>query len=426
MKTKFLRWPIAIRVVLLIILLCLFYAFAAYAQAEAQNEQETSAAAGTTYTIQYGDTLAGIAAAAYGVGEYYAPLCAYNNLDDCHILRVGSQIVIPLLSDLGELPVVAEPPDTPEVEAVPAAPSPTPTPAKVEPTVTPTPEPTSAGDLDPDPALSAVPAEMRASLRTIVAGDTLAAIAQEVYNNETLAGRLCVYNQLPDCAALEAEIRIFTPVLDELLFGNPRMFLPPVPVPTPRAEEAAPSRDNATETPEPPTEDGTGNSADATPDPVATPFPDREPPAPLSIPSLLRTEEDAELNPNRFINLDSRLEICAYLLAKTSVPQVLSANGPYTLFLPSDSAWVATETELLQGLFADEATLDNTLRSYVVTGELSYEELSRLESVTALDGRVWPISTDSDGAMKVGDARISDSTSEPVDGIIHFLNLVQP
>ncbi len=424
MKTKFLRWPIAIRVILLIVLLSLFYAFAAYAQAEAQNEQEADATAGTTYTVQYGDTLAGIAAAAYGVGEYYEPLCAYNNLDDCHILQVGSQIVIPLLADLGELPALPTPTDTPETQAetvpadpqptVPAAATPTPVPVVTEATATPTPAPTP---FDPDPALSAVPEEMRASLRTVVAGDTLEAIAQEVYNNETLAGRLCAYNQLPHCSTLEAGIRIFTPVLDELLFGKSHMFLPPVPVPTPRAEAAAPPADDDAGRPAPPANDGTGDSSAASPRPVATPLP---------ISSILLEEDETELSLNRFIGLDSRLEICAYLLAQTTVPQVLSTNGPYTLFLPSDSAWVATETELIQGLFASEDTLDSTLRSYVVAGEFSPEDLRHLESVTSLDGRVWPVSMDSDGGIRVGSARISESTSEPVNGTIHFLNLVQP
>ena len=433
MKTKFLRWPIAIRVILLIVLLCLFYAFAAYAQVEAQNEQEEVATAGTTYTVQYGDTLAGIALSAYGVGEYYEPLCAYNNLDDCHILQVGNQIVIPLLANLGELPVLPEPIDTPETQAetapadpqptAPAAPTPTPVPVVTEPTATPTPE---SIPLDPDPALSAVPEEMRASLRTVVAGDTLEAIAKEVYNNETLAGRLCAYNQLPHCATLEAGIRIFTPVLDELLFGNPHMFLPPVPVLTPRAEGSAPPADDGAGRPETSADDGTGDAPASSPSPVATPTPQRELATPLPISSILLEEDDAELNLNRFIGLDSRLEICAYLLAQTTVPQVLSTNGPYTLFLPSDSAWVATETELIQGLFASEDTLDSTLRSYVVTGEFSYADLSRLESVTSLDGRVWPVSIDSDGAISVGNARISESTSEPVNGTIHFLNLVQP
>ncbi len=430
MKTKSLRWPLAIRVILLIVLLSLFYAFAAYAQAEAQNEQEPAATAGTTYTVQYGDTLAGIAAAAYGVGEYYEPLCVFNGLEDCHILRVGSQIVIPLLDDLGELPALPESTapseETPGTAppAVPAEPTPTPLPVEVEPTATPTPEPTPFA---PDPA---VPEEIQASLRTIVAGDTLEAIAQEVYNNATLAGRLCAYNQLPDCKTLEVGIRIFAPVLDVLLFGTPHTFLPPVPVQAPDAAETSPSAANGTAPPTAPAEERAPAPSDdavtTAAGPSATPTPHRTPVASEPIPTVLREEDDAELNLNRYIGLDSRLEISAYLLAQTTVPQVLSTNGPYTLFLPSDSAWVATETELIQGLFADEDTLDRTLRAYVVTGDFSYQDLGLLESVTSLNGRVWPIATDPDGTITVGTARISASTSEPVDGTIHLLNLVQP
>ncbi len=407
MKTKSLRWPLAVRVILLIILLSLFYAFAAYAQTEAQTERETVATAGATYTVQYGDTLASIAIAAYGVGEYYEPLCTFNELDDCHILQVGDQLVIPLLDDLGKLPVLPEPTGT--LEETPVA-DPTPVPAAIEPQATPTPDP-----IDPDPALSAVPEEKRESLRTIVADDTLEAIAQEVYNNETLSGRLCAYNLLPDCSTLEVGLRIFTPVLDELLFGSPLMFLPPVP----DVEVAASPVDEDATPPVPPVPSEEAIETASTPTPLVELTP--EPPL-----TLLPVEDDKELNLNRYIELDSRLEICAYLLVQTTVPQVLSTNGPYTLFLPSDSAWVGTATELIQGLFIDEDTLDRTLRSYVVAGEFSYQDLGMLESITSLDGKVWPITADSDGALRVGDARISASTSEPVDGIIHFLDLVQP
>ncbi len=424
MKTKFLRWPIAVRVVLLIVLLSLFFAFAAMAQAEAQTEQEViGPSAGTTYTVQFGDTLAGIAYAAYGVGEYYEPLCSYNELSDCHTVRVGSQIIIPLLQDLGELPTVPETEATPQSQAsaleTPVATVATPTP-EPEPVATLTPEPTP---VDPDPALSAVPEEMRVHLRTVIDGDTLEGIAIENYNNETLAGRLCAYNQLPDCTILESGVRIFTPVLDELLFGEPHMFLTPAPTIPLETPTAVPPAEIPAATPDI-SDTPSGSGAENTPTPVSASV--QIPVTPESIPSPLLGGSEGELTLSQYIGLDARLEICAYLLEQTTVPQVLSSNGPYTLFLPSDSAWVATETELIQRLLTNEDTLDSTLRSYVVPGEFSFQDLSRLESVTSLDGREWLISTDSDGTLKVGEARINESTSEPVNGTIHFLSLVQP
>lgn len=432
MKIKPLRWPSAVRVILLIVLLSLFFAFTAYAQVKAQDEQESLPSAGTTYTVQFGDTLAGIAFSAYGVGEYYEPLCAYNELPDCHVLGVGTQIVIPLLEDLGELPSVNEASSTEETQVDPpveTGPTPTPTPTPTpqstvtEPEATPTPQ----VPLDPDPALTAVPEEMRASLRTIVEGDELGAIAREVYNNATLAGRLCAYNQLTDCLVLEAGIRIFTPVLDELLFGESHMFLPPIPTAAPSlsTETGVGIGIESSEDPTPtPLASSPGQSTD--PSPTPAPAPPEEPISTPSIPPPSLGSVDAELTLNQFIDLDSRLEICAYLLGQTSVPQVLNFNGPYTLFLPSDSAWVAADTALIQRLLTNESTLDSTLRAYVVPGEFTYQDLSRLASVTSLDGRIWAISEASDGTVLVGNARISQSTSEPIDGVIHFLNLVQP
>lgn len=427
MKTKSLRWPIAIRVILLILLISLFYAFAVYAQVEAQTEQEISPTVGTTYTVQYGDTLAGIAFGAYGVGEYYEPLCTYNELPDCHNLQVGSQIVIPLLEDLGELPPIPEGQPTPSPQPVSSEQTtsdPTPISTGADAQATPTPSP---GPIDPDPALTAVPEEMRASLRTIGEGDTLGTIAQEVYNNDTLAGRLCAYNRLPDCLNLEVGIRIFTPVLDELLFGQQHMFLPPAPapLPTPIADSEV---DSGTEESDSPTATPIATSPAQPSDPVPepSPTPTLQSTSSISIPHLSLSGDATDLTLNQFIELDSRLEICAYLLGQTTVPQILQKNGPYTLFLPSDSAWVAADTNLIQRLLTNENILDSTLRAYVVRGEFTYQDLSRLETVTSLDGRVWLISEDRDGTIKVGNARISESTLEPTNGVIHILNLLQP
>ena len=449
MKFKYNRWHIAVRTLILIVLLSLAYAIQSYAMVDAQaQEDEDAPQAGTTYAVRRGDTLARIAAYAYDDGDLFELLCQYNDLSDCHNIVVGQAIVIPLREALGQAP--APPESRPATPAVPVSAS-----------------------ADADAALKQIPDEFHVYLREIQPGDTLAAISQEDYNNDDHASRLCKYNTIPDCASLTPGMRILVPPLDEVLFPQfgPYTFVPPIPVatPTPVANETAtpepetpdeaatpapetpadptpgttPTPDaNETATPEPETPDeaatpapetpadptpGTTPTPDAnetatpepeTPDEAATPAPT---PVPLLAPSFTVPPGNHLVN---FLDQDTRLEIFAYALQLTALPQLLVQPGPFTVFVPGDAAWVAADTSVIRSLLTNVDTLTRTLRSYVVEGNLSAEDLAQRETVTSIEGDVWRISRADDGRLQIGDAHILESDDEPTNGTIHILNIV--
>lgn len=433
MITESFSRPNRLRQILLLAALTLCIALALQAPAEAQSDQTSRPTAGATYTVQYGDTLAQIAFLAYGPGEYHQPLCSYNELDSCNILRVGQELRIPTLEELGIEAPPQEPASDEFAEETPAEETPASVAEDTEdseeesPSESVTPEQDTA---DPDPAFSAVPEEFRDNLYEVAAGDTLASIALETYNNASLAGRLCVYNILPVCASLDVGIRIFVPVLDELLFGQPMKFLPPVPVTSEELQpEATPDTEaDVSPAPEPPAEESASGDGQETPEGTADePAPDPEP-TPVDyppIPALTLDGDDGELTLMRYIDMSSHLEICAYVLGQSSVPQLLQSEDSYTLLLPSDSAWVAADTALLKSILSASNVLDNTLRSYLVRGEYTFDDLAELESVTAINGRVWNVIQHPDGSIRIGEARITHSAEEPVDGVIHVLSLLQ-
>lgn len=78
-----------------------------------------AAAAGTSYTVKSGDTLAIIARDVYGDYKLYEQLCAFNKIADCNVIEVG---------DVVQLPTQAQLTNT-------AAPAATPTRAAATPTV---------------------------------------------------------------------------------------------------------------------------------------------------------------------------------------------------------------------------------------------------------------------------------------------------
>ena len=398
MNLKTRRRHVAIRIVISAILLAVSFILSSYALVNAQTDEETIPQPGQNYVIQSGDTLARIAAYAYDDGELFAALCAYNDLPDCHNIQVGTEIQIPPFSELGgETPL--------------ATPEPTPTPT-LEPPPTPTPDP-----------LQGVPEAMRESLYQVRAGDTLESIADEIYRNPSLAGRICAFNMLSNCTSIEPGIRIFIPDLDELLFGEAQQWLP-APVSTPEPEPTAVETPPAPEPAEPavsepeapvPADTETQPAAESTPTPtaapVATPLPAYEPSAPV---------DQTDLSIAQYVETDSRLEIYAFALQLTSAVD-LDQPGPYTLLAPSDSAWVAAADADIRAVFQSSAALNAWLMSHLVAGNLSYEDLAASVSVTTMDGQTWPVRRTANDVIMIGDARVTASVAPLGNGTIHLL-----
>ena len=420
MNAIFKRRHVAIRIVASLVLLAISFMLVTFSAINAQDEARVLPEAGTPYVIQPGDTMARVAAYAYDNGELYQALCDYNEIEDCHSVGVGTTIDIPTLEALTDALGIAMP-------------TPTPTP---EPTPTPTPV--------PDPA-SQLPEELQDQLVTVAAGDTLADLAVANYNNATLAGRICAYNMLPDCAELEPGIRIFIPPMEQLLFGTPRQYLPPAtgamaaPDPTetteatdqtetetePEAETPAESlpaaddeqADTAADSEGSTAEDSTGEPP-AEPTPAATPTP--APPTPTPLPPVVVDPESLTIA--QYLEQDFRLEIYAYALTLSPVRATLGQDGPYTLLAPSDAAWVAADTATIQSIFSSLEALAAFNRSHVLSGDFGLEALVDAETATAINGRTWTVTRTEQGQTLIGNARVVATVSTPRNGTIHILD----
>lgn len=66
----------------------------------------------TTYTVESGDTLYGIAVRMYGNGEAYPLIQQANQLTNPNLIQVGQVLIIPAFADSTISPDVAETPDT--------------------------------------------------------------------------------------------------------------------------------------------------------------------------------------------------------------------------------------------------------------------------------------------------------------------------
>ena len=54
----------------------------------------------TPYTVVSGDTLGSIAKRAYGESKYWSDICSANELEDCNVIQVGDELVLPSHADV--------------------------------------------------------------------------------------------------------------------------------------------------------------------------------------------------------------------------------------------------------------------------------------------------------------------------------------
>ena len=57
----------------------------------------------TPYTVAAGDTLGAIAKRAYGNVNYYKAICSANEIDDCNLIDIGDELLLPTQADAEEM-----------------------------------------------------------------------------------------------------------------------------------------------------------------------------------------------------------------------------------------------------------------------------------------------------------------------------------
>ncbi len=101
----------------------------------------------------------------------------------------------------------------------------------------------------------------------------------------------------------------------------------------------------------------------------------------------------------------------------------LEAEGPFTVFAPTDAAFAAMDPGTLSDLLADTELLTAVLTYHVVPGLFDAGEVVNLDSAPTLNGKALSISVDA-GTVRVDNAVVT-ATDIPADnGIIHVIDRV--
>jgi uncharacterized surface protein with fasciclin (FAS1) repeats len=120
-------------------------------------------------------------------------------------------------------------------------------------------------------------------------------------------------------------------------------------------------------------------------------------------------------------------EIFTTLLAAVEaadLTETLKMDGPYTVFAPTDDAFLAVDPDALSALLADKEALAAVLTYHVVPGLLDAGEVLARDFLTTANGAEAAISLDGEGKPRIDDALITTTDIGARNGIIHIIDRV--
>ena len=147
------------------------------------------------------------------------------------------------------------------------------------------------------------------------------------------------------------------------------------------------------------------------PKPTATPIPEptEEPMADMDI-------VDTAVADGRFTTLVAAVQAAGLVDA-------LKADGPLTVFAPTDDAFAALPEGTVEALLADIPTLTNILLYHVVDGKVMASDVVELDQALTLQGQYLDIQV-MDGKVMIDNAQVIITDIEASNGVIHVIDAV--
>jgi uncharacterized surface protein with fasciclin (FAS1) repeats len=108
-------------------------------------------------------------------------------------------------------------------------------------------------------------------------------------------------------------------------------------------------------------------------------------------------------------------------LKEAGLDDDLKAEGPFTVFAPTDEAFKKLPKGALEKLLKDKKKLAKVLQNHVVQGKF---DLAKAKDATTLSGGKLKFKTGKDGAISVGKGLVTKSEIEAANGVIHVVDAV--
>ena len=102
---------------------------------------------------------------------------------------------------------------------------------------------------------------------------------------------------------------------------------------------------------------------------------------------------------------------------------ILSGEGPFTVFAPTDEAFAQIPEAQLTALLEDKEALTTVLTYHVVSGKVMAQDVVNLDSAKTLNGQTVEIQL-MDGKVMIDDATVIATDVEAANGVIHVIDKV--
>jgi uncharacterized surface protein with fasciclin (FAS1) repeats len=130
-------------------------------------------------------------------------------------------------------------------------------------------------------------------------------------------------------------------------------------------------------------------------------------------------------NITQVVSADKNLTTLKKSVIASGLDKILSGNGPFTVFAPSDLAFEKLGKGVLDDLLKTEnkAKLVDVLNYHVVPGKLNYKDLKDGEKLKTVNGKELLVHV-KNGSISIQGAKIQDHDLQTSNGVIHSLDAV--
>jgi uncharacterized surface protein with fasciclin (FAS1) repeats len=124
------------------------------------------------------------------------------------------------------------------------------------------------------------------------------------------------------------------------------------------------------------------------------------------------------------LTTDPRFSTLAKAVDMAQLANTLRANGPITLFAPTNDAFAAMPTGELDKVLADPAALTKLLGYHVVSGTMRTSDIGSMTSLPTMNGQSIQITKNGTEVMLNGNTRLNMTDITTTNGVIHVLDTV--
>ncbi len=109
-------------------------------------------------------------------------------------------------------------------------------------------------------------------------------------------------------------------------------------------------------------------------------------------------------------------------LKAAGLVDALNAEGPMTVFAPTDAAFAKLPEGTVDALLKDPKALKQILLYHVVSGKVEAKDVVKLKSAKTLEGQT--VSIDTSKGVMVNNANVVKADIEASNGVIHVIDTV--